>query len=298
MIVAITGSSGLVGSALVHALEADGHLIRPVVRRAPRQGANEIRWDPDQGMIEAAEFANVDGVVHLAGENIAAHRWTESFKQKILTSRVCSTKLLCDTLAGLASKPTILVSASAVGYYGAHGDEPLDESAGPGTDFLAEVCRAWEAEAVAAEPLGLRVVRLRLGVVLAGDGGALTRMLPPFRAFVGGPLGDGRQWMSWIHRDDVTGLVIDALERDTYRGAVNATAPEPATNAEFTRALGRAVSRPTVLRAPARVLRFVLGEMADVLLTGQRVLPRVAERLAYSWRYPELGAALRASVRR
>src|SRR5438093_413258 len=169
---------------------------------------------------------------------------------------------------------------------------------GPGAGFLADVCRAWEQEALRAEDIGLRVVRLRLGVVLAADGGALARMLPPFRAFVGGPLGSGRQWMSWIHRDDVTGLVVAALTNDGYRGPVNATAPEPVTNREFAKALGRALARPAWLPTPASALRLALGEMAELLLAGQRVLPGVANRLGYPWRYPELGGALLASVRR
>ncbi|HJQ83171.1 MAG TPA: TIGR01777 family oxidoreductase, partial [Candidatus Binatia bacterium] len=206
-------------------------------------------------------------------------------------------RALVAAAAGAATRPRVLVSASAVGYYGPRGDEPLDESADAGTGFLADVCRAWEREALAAEPLGLRVVRLRLGIVLANDGGALARMLPPFRFFAGGPIGSGEQWMSWVHRDDVTGLVVDALEKDAYSGAVNATTPHPATNSDFAAALGRALARPAVLRTPAFALRLALGEMADMLLTGQRVLPRVAEAHGYYWRYPELPAALRASAR-
>jgi len=189
-------------------------------------------------------------------------------------------------------------NASAVGYYGPRDDEPLDESAGPGAGFLADVCRAWEQEALRAEDLGPRVVRLRLGVVLAADGGALARMLPPFRAFVGGPIGSGRQWMSWIHRDDVTGIVVDALANDGYHGPVNATAPQPVTNRDFAKLLGRTLARPVWLPTPAFALRLALGEMAELLLSGQRVLPGIAERLAYQWRYPELSGALRASVRR
>jgi len=189
------------------------------------------------------------------------------------------------------------VNASAIGYYGAHGDEPLDESAGPGQGFLADVCRAWEEEARRAEPLGVRVVCLRLGIVLAPDGGALTRMLRPFRAFMGGPVGNGRQWMSWIHRDDVTGLVIEALGDARYSGPVNATAPRPVTNREFATTLGRVLARPSWLRAPAAALRVLVGEMAGMLLEGQRVLPRVAEQRGYHFRYPDLLPALRASVR-
>ena len=190
------------------------------------------------------------------------------------------------------------MNASAVGYYGPHGDEALDETAPPGADFLARVCEAWEREALRAEALGIRVVRLRLGVVLAPDGGALGRMLPPFRAFVGGPLGSGRQWMSWIQRDDVIGLVLAVLEDERYRGPLNATAPRPVENRDFARALGSALGRPAWLAVPAPVLRLVLGELADMLLTGQRIMPRAAERLGYRWRHPDLPGALAASLGR
>jgi hypothetical protein len=203
---------------------------------------------------------------------------------------------LVEAASGAARRPTVLVNASAVGYYGPHGNEVLDEMAPPGTDFLAGVCEAWEREALRAEALGMRVVRLRLGVVLAADGGALGRMLPPFRAFVGGPLGSGRQWMSWIQRDDVVGLVVAALEDDRYRGPLNATAPGPVENRDFARALGRALRRPAWLPAPAPILRLALGELADMLLTGQRVLPRAADALGYRWRYPDLASALFASL--
>src|SRR5439155_1366153 len=224
--------------------------------------------------------------------------WSAPQKELIRQSRVLATRTLVDAVAAAEPRPKVLVNASAVGYYGPRDDEAVDESAGPGTGFLADVCQAWEQEALRAEELGLRVVRLRLGVVLAAHGGALARMLPPFRAFVGGPIGSGGQWMSWIHRDDVTGLVLDALANDAYRGPVNATAPQPVTNRDFASMLGRTLARPAWLPTPAFALRLALGEMAELLLTGQRVLPGVANRFGYPWRYPELGGALRASVRR
>jgi uncharacterized protein (TIGR01777 family) len=238
-----------------------------------------------------------DALVNLAGEPIAARRWRSAQKKRIRESRVEVTRALVAAVGGATQRPRILVSASAIGYYGPRGDEPLDENAPAGTGFLAEVCQAWEREALTAEPLGLRVVRLRIGIVLAAGGGALAQMIPPFRRFLGGPIGSGTQWMSWIHRDDVTGLVVDALENESYRGAVNATAPNPVTNRDFASALGAVLSRPARLRTPAWVLRLAVGEMAGLLLTGQRVLPRAAQTLGYRWRYPELGAALRVSAR-
>jgi uncharacterized protein (TIGR01777 family) len=205
---------------------------------------------------------------------------------------------LVDAVASARRRPGLLLSASAIGWYGSRGDDPLDETAAPGDDFLAGVCRAWEEEAKRAETLGVRVVRLRIGVVLAADGGALARMLPPFRAFAGGPIGSGRQWTSWIHRDDVKGLVLAVLADDRWRGPVNATAPVPVRNVEFARTLGRTLGRPSWLPVPALALRLALGEMSDMLLGGQRVLPAAAERAGYAWRYPDLAGALAASVGR
>jgi uncharacterized protein (TIGR01777 family) len=294
MIIAITGSSGLVGSALIQALETDGHLIRPVVRRAPRQGANEIRWDPDQGMIDAAEFAAVDAVVHLAGENIASHRWTDSFKQKILTSRVRGTKLLCDTLAGLASKPTVLISASAIGYYGNRGDELLNESATNGRGFLAEVCQQWEAATVPARDADIRVVNLRIGFVLSKEGGGLAKMLMPFRLGLGGVIGSGNQYMSWIALDDLVRVIQFTLSAAALAGPVNAVAPTPVTNREFTKTLGSILHRPTLFPMPAFAAKLAFGEMADdMLLGGVRVEPRALGNARFEYRYPQLDAALR-----
>ncbi len=293
MRVLVTGGTGFIGAALCHALTGAGHAVTVVTRDPAHIAAAAIGWER-----VSAAVRETDALVNLAGEPLGSRRWSVRQKELIRQSRVLATRTLVDAIAGAEPRPRVLVNASAVGYYGPRDDEPLDESAGPGAGFLADVCRAWEQEALRAEDLGLRVVRLRLGVVLAADGGALARMLPPFRAFVGGPIGSGRQWMSWIHRDDVTGIVVDALANDGYHGPVNATAPQPVTNRDFAKLLGRTLARPAWLPTPAFALRLALGEMAELLLSGQRVLPGIAERLAYQWRYPELSGALRASVRR
>jgi len=290
--VLVTGGTGFIGGAVCHALRGAGHAVTVVSREPGQVSGDAVRWDAVPQAIRTA-----DAVVNLAGESIASGRWSAARKAAILQSRVEATRAVVDAARAAKPRPRILISASAVGYYGARGDEALDETAAPGAGFLAEVCRPWEDEASRAEAVGMRVVRLRLGMVLAGDGGALGRMLPPFRAFVGGRLGDGEQWVSWIHRGDVTGLVVDALANDGYHGAVNATAPQPVRNRDFVAALGRVLARPAAIPVPAVVLRLALGEMADVLLTGQRVFPRAAERVGYRWQYPEVLGALRASVR-
>jgi uncharacterized protein (TIGR01777 family) len=293
MIIAITGSSGLVGRALVSVLEADGHLVRPVVRRPTRAGLNEISWDPAGGTIDAAEFGNVDAVVHLAGENISAQRWTPAFKKRFRDSRVRGTKLLSDTLASLAIKPSVFVSASAIGYYGDRGDEVLDESSSPGTGFLAEVCQQWEAATHPARDADIRVVNLRIGVVLSRDGGALAQMLTPFRLGVGGVLGSGRQYMSWIALDDLLRAIQFALSAHALAGPVNATAPEPVTNREFTKTLGRVLSRPTIFPLPAFAARIALGEIADdVLLASARVQPQALLNDRFEFSHPKLEPAL------
>ena len=287
----MTGGTGFIGAAVCQALAGAGHTVTVVTRDPQRTGGAAIGWE---GV--SAAVRETDALVNLAGEPLGSGRWDARQKQLIRDSRVRVTRTLVGAVAAGEPRPKVLVNASAIGYYGPRADEVLDESAGPGTGFLADVCRAWEEAALAAEDLGLRVVRLRLGVVLAADGGALARMLPPFRAFLGGPIGSGRQWMSWIHRDDVTGLVADTLANESYHGAVNATAPQPVTNRDFARMLGRVLARPAWLPTPAFALRLMVGEMADLLLSGQRVLPGVADRLGYRWRFTELGGALQASI--
>jgi uncharacterized protein (TIGR01777 family) len=291
--VLVAGGTGFVGEALRDALGAAGHEVTVVSRDPERVEGPAVAWED-----LAVAVPESDAIVNLAGESIAGGRWSPARKERIRDSRVSTTRRIVEAVASVAQRPQVLLNASAIGYYGPRGDETCDECTPAGTGFLADVCKAWEAEAAAAEHHGVRVVRLRLGVVLGRDGGALARMVPSFRAFLGGPLGDGKQWMSWIHRDDVCGLALCALTDERVRGPVNATAPGPVTNAEFARTLGDVLARPAVVRTPAFVLRLVFGELADMLLTGQRVLPRVADRLGYHWRYTHLAAALRASVRR
>jgi hypothetical protein len=291
MRVVVTGGTGLVGRSLCRALAGAGHSVVGVGRKPALTPVTTLTWDRVAEVLRDAQ-----AIVNLAGEPIAAGRWTTARKAAIRDSRVLATRALVDAAAGMSPRPTVLVNASAVGFYGPHGDEPLDETTPPGEGFLADVCRDWEAEALRAEALGIRVVLLRLGIVLAPDGGALAKMLLPFRAALGGPLGSGRQWMSWIHRDDVLGLVLAALATEGYRGPVNATAPAPVTNREFTHTLAGVVSRPAILPVPGFALHLVMGEMADMLLTGQRVLPKVAEAQAYEWKFPALAAALKDVV--
>jgi uncharacterized protein len=296
MIIAVTGSTGLVGNAIVEALEADGQLVRCVVRRAPAD-KNEIRWDPAAGTIDAAEFANVDAVVHLAGENIAGKRWSESFKKELLDSRVRSTKLLCETLAALATKPSVLVSASAIGYYGSRGEQPVDESSPAGNGFLAEVCRQWEDATKPARDANIRVVNLRIGFVLAREGGGLQKMLTPFKLGAGGIIGSGRQYMSWIALDDLVRVIQFALSAAALAGPVNAVAPQPVTNREFTKTLGRVLRRPTIFPVPAFAARLAFGEMADDILLGStRVEPRALSAAAFEFAYPQLEPALRHTL--
>jgi uncharacterized protein (TIGR01777 family) len=292
--IAVTGASGLIGSALTRELTGSGYRVSRLVRRTA--GLGEISWDPARGRLDPADLEGVDAVVHLAGENVGA-RWTPARKRRIRESRVSGTKLLSETVARLRRKPRVLVSASAIGIYGSRGDEVLTEASGLGdrsADFLAAVGQDWEMAAEAAEAAGLRVVHPRFGVVLSPAGGALKRMLPPFRVGLGGPLGSGSQWMSWISLDDAVGVLRHLLVTEKLRGAVNATAPEPATNRHFTRTLGRVLGRPTPFRVPAAALRLILGEMADgTLLASARVVPAKLLESGYRFNHPDLESALR-----
>lgn len=291
--VAVTGSTGLIGSALTRALEAEGHRVVRVVRSRPAPGSGDVAWDPARGEIDAAGLEGLDAVVHLAGENVGKP-WTEAQKARIRDSRQQGTRTLARALAGLREPPRVLVSASATGYYGDRGDEVLDESAGPGSGFLAEVCRTWEAEAQPARDAGIRVVHPRIGVVLSSRGGALERMLLPFRMGVGGRIGSGKQWMSWVELDDVVEAVRFAMRHEELEGAVNLVA-EPVTNEEFTKALGRVLGRPTVLHVPEFALRLAMGEMAEeTVLSSQRAVPERLKRAGFRFRYPEIEGALRA----
>ena len=295
MRVAVSGSTGLVGSEVVASLSAAGHEVVRLVRRVPAPGEKAVRWDPEKREIDAAGLEGLDAVVHLAGENVGSGRWTAARKAAIRDSRVDGTRLLCEALAGLARPPKTLVCASAIGIYGDRGEELLTEESPPGTGFLSEVCREWEAASAPAVRQGIRVVALRIGVVLSPRGGALSRMLPPFRAGLGGVFGNGRQYVSWVALDDLAGIVLHALQSGELRGPVNAVAPRPVTNREFTEALGKVLLRPTLLPVPAFALRLAVGrEMADaLLLASARVVPRRLEETGYPFRFPELGAALR-----
>ncbi len=294
MIIAVTGSTGMVGSALVAALEGQGHLVRRLVRHDVQDAEREIRWNPEAGEIDAAELNGVDAVVHLAGENIAGRRWSEDFKRRILESRIKGTRLLAETLAQLEMKPSVLVSASATGFYGNRGDEEIDELAPSGNGFLAEVCREWEAAAQSAHDAGIRLVKLRIGPVLSPQGGALAKMLPPFKLGLGGVIGSGRQYFSWIALDDLVSAIVFALETDSLVGPVNAVAPGAVTNREFTKTLGRVLGRPTIFPMPAFAARLAFGEMADeMLLGGVRVAPHELTAADFEFAYPQLEPALR-----
>jgi uncharacterized protein (TIGR01777 family) len=295
MKVLITGSTGLVGSALCQSLVRSGHEIARLVRESPRSRQPEIFWDPARGTIETEKLEGFDAVVHLAGENIAGGRWTEKQKARILNSRVQGTQLLAESLAKLKAKPKVFVAASAIGYYGDRGEEVLDENSGPGKDmFLVDVCQAWEAATLPASTAGIRVVNLRLGVVLSADGGALAKMLLPFKLGAGGVLGSGKQYMSWIALDDVLGVLTHALQNNELSGPVNAVAPHPVSNYQFTKTLGKVLKRPTILPMPAFAARLVFGQMADeLLLASARVVPKKLEEAAYRFQYPELEGALR-----
>jgi uncharacterized protein (TIGR01777 family) len=282
MRVAITGASGLIGSRIGDALRARGDEVVGVSLRS--------------GTPDPATFAGLDGVVHLAGEPVA-QRWTEEAREGIRSSRVEGTRALVEALGAADPSPRVLVSASAVGYYGSRGDERLDESAAPGDDFLAQVCIGWEREAQAATDRGIRVVNVRTGVVLAKSGGALAKMLLPFRLGIGGPVAGGRQYMPWIHIDDLVGIYVAALDNETWSGPVNASAPEPVTNAAFSKALGRALHRPAVAPVPAFAIRLLYGDMAEIVTEGQRAIPARPLELGYTFAHPDLDEALADALR-
>jgi uncharacterized protein (TIGR01777 family) len=292
--VLVTGSHGLIGSALLPRLRADGHRVMRLVRGEP-EGSDDVRWDPEAGTIDTAGLEGIDAVVHLAGAGIGDKKWTPARKQLILESRTEGTDLLARALAGLTPPPQVLLSASAVGYYGNRGAEELTEESAPGNDFPSQVCQAWEAATAPAEAAGMRVVRLRTGIILSTRGGALGRMLLPFKLGLGGRLGSGQQYMSWIALDDHVATLLWLLEHDSVQGAVNVCSPNPVTNAEFTHALGAALHRPTVLPTPLLPLKLVFGgELVDALTEGQRVYPRVLEAHGYTVAHAQLDDALRA----
>jgi len=302
MKILVTGSTGLVGTALGTDLQRAGHtvcrLVRPGTRVEALRGAEgfEVKWDPETGELGGAAVG-ADAVVNLGGASIAQGRWTAKRKRLLRTSRVESTRSLVNALARMAARPRVLVSASAIGYYGNRGEEMLNESSAPGNDFLSGIAKEWEAEAEKAGALGIRVVRARFGVILAKEGGALPKMALPFRFGVGGRIGTGQQWMSWITLRDVVAIVRLALEGGTVQGPRNVVSPQPVENAEFTKALASALGRPTLFPAPAFALRLALGDMADaLLLSSQRVMPAQLEKLGYKFLHPDLAGILPSLV--
>ncbi len=299
MKVVITGSHGLIGSALASSLEGDGHEVTRLVR-GQASGANEIAWNPAAGTIDAGALEGHDAVVHLAGVGIGDHRWTDEHKAAVLDSRVQGTRLLTTTLAGLHHPPAVVASGSAVGFYGDRGDEELTEDSGPGTGFLADVVQQWEASAGSATEAGIRVAYLRTGVVQSANGGALKKQLLPFKAGMGGRLGSGRQWLSWIAIDDEVGAIRHVLDTPEIVGPVNLCAPAPVTNDEFTRTLGRLLHRPTAIPTPTPALQLLFGKemVSEMLLGGQRVLPKVLESTGFVFANPTLAAALAAVLGR
>lgn len=295
--IVVTGASGLVGTELVRQLKEAGASVIRAVRRPVNNASDELHWDPKAGKIDGERLAAADAVVHLAGENIAGQRWTDSFKQKLLHSRTQGTLLISETIAAAERRPKVFVCASAIGYYGDRGDERLTEDAPSGDNFLADVCRQWEASCEPARAAGVRVVNLRIGVVLSREGGALQKMLLPFKLGAGGVIGDGKQYMSWITRDDLVGVIRYAVENPELQGPVNAVAPNPVTNREFTKTLGKVLGRPTVLPMPAFAARLVMGQMADeLLLASARVEPTVLEQHGYQFDNPALEPALRRVI--
>jgi len=294
MDVAVTGSHGLIGTALIPALRADGHRVLRLVREEPL-GPDEVRWDPPSGAIDSEKLDGVDAVVHLAGAGIGDKKWTPARKQLVLDSRTQGTSLLTRALAGLTRKPSVLVSASAIGYYGDRGDELLSEDSSSGDDFGARVCREWEAAATPAADAGIRVVCVRTGLVQAASGGMLARLLLPFKLGAGGRLGSGKQYMSWIAIDDEVSAIRHVLTTESVDGPVNLTAPNPVTNTDYTEILGRVLHRPTLIPTPMFGLKAVYGsELVDTLLGSQRVSSEKLRASGFEFAYPDLEGALRA----
>ena len=308
MRVLVSGSTGLVGSAVVRELRESGDEIVRLVRKSTDFGESEpadapadeqAQWDPESGEIDAAGLKGLDAVVHLAGQNIAAGRWDADMKRRISESRVEGTKLLCETLAARDNKPKVLVCASAIGIYGDRGEALLDESSASADSFLANVCRDWEQATTPAREAGIRVVNLRIGVVISSKGGALEKMLKPFRFCVGGVVGSGQQWWSWIALDDVAGVVRFVIENESLSGPVNTVSPNAVTNRDFTKTLGRVLFRPTILPLPAFVVRALMGEMGnELLLASTLVVPKKLQAAGYKYQCPTLKTALKRALGR
>ena len=296
MKIVITGATGFIGSTLTDQLWNQFHSLVLLSRKPPAEAGvtkkQWFAWEPPMGGQWEPEIDGADGIINLAGEPIAGKRWSQEQKDKLRSSRIDSTRALVNAIAKAKIKPKFLLNGSAVGYYGPHGDETLTEASPPGTDFLSRLCVDWEAEALKAEAHGVRVATIRTGIVLGKGQGALAKMVPPFKMFVGGPLGSGKQWMPWIHIEDEVGLLVFLMENEKARGAFNATASNPVTMEEFAKALGDALKRPSWVSVPASALALVAGEMADMLLTGQRALPEAASKLGYLFKYATIRGAL------
>ena len=288
----VTGATGFVGRRLLEELEDPVILSRQPDQAEKNLGVPAFSWNPNSQTAPTEAFTGVDAVIHLAGESVGEGRWSTRKKARILESRQAGTRHLVDSLEKLETKPSVLVSASAVGYYGDRADDLLDESAEPGEGFLAEVCKTWEAEASRARDLGIRVITVRIGIVLGSGGGALKKMLLPFKLGLGGRLGHGKQWMPWIHLQDLVSILAMAAQHPSLDGPINATAPNPVTNRDFTKSLGKALHRPTIFPVPGPMLRLVLGEFGGILLHSQRVIPTVLEAIEHSFHFPELDPAL------
>jgi uncharacterized protein (TIGR01777 family) len=296
MKILISGASGLVGTHLIPTLKAKGHEIFRLVRKAP-EAADEIRWDAETGFSdeERAKLENFDAVIHLAGDNVASENWSKEKKRKIRDSRIIGTRVLVDALKLAQNPPPVLVSASAIGFYGDRQDEVLTEDSAKGEGFFPEICSEWEIEALKAEDFGARVVLPRIGIVLAKDGGALEKMLTPFKFGVGGRLGSGKQWMSWIALEDLLQIIHFALENAELRGAVNAVAPNPVTNEEFTQTFGKVLHRPTILPVPEFAIKLMFGEMGEtILLQGARVLPKRLTENGFEFKFTNLEQAMKS----
>lgn len=300
MNVVVSGGTGFIGRALCQSLLRQGMGVTvlsrdPLQARAGLDSAIKVvEWDGKTSGMWETELASTNAVINLVGAPIAGGRWTEKRKQLIVDSRVKATRLLAQAMASLSNGPRVLISASGVGYYSTSQDRLFDETNGPGSDFFADLCMAWEEAAQAARSAGVRVVCLRIGMVLEQDGGALAKMVPPFRAFVGGPIAPGTQWVSWIHRADLIGLIEWSLTNDQVAGPLNAVAPEPVTMKDFCKALGKALNRPSWLPVPEFALRLAFGELASFMTTGQRVFPKVALNSGYQFRYPQLDSAFQS----
>jgi uncharacterized protein (TIGR01777 family) len=296
MKIMITGATGFIGSVLLERLRRQSHSLVLLSRKPRRRqsGAKEnwLTWDPDSTGEWQRAVDGADGIINLAGEPIAAKRWTKARKERLRRSRIDTTRALVDAIERATVRPKFLINASAVGYYGARGNEVLTEASAPGDDFLSRLCVEWEGEARKAEEHGVRVALLRSGIVLGKGKGALAKMVPPFKLFLGGRLGSGKQWMSWIHIDDEVSLIQFLMENDKARGPFNATAPNPVTMNEFARCLGRVLNRPAWAPVPASVLSLLLGEMAEMLLAGQRALPQAAEQFGFRFKYKQAANAL------